>query len=288
MIREPSLDVEAASGNHGRMALHNYRLSDFRGYDNPFGAPVLVCAETFSTMNDARDLVERDGRAVAHGTVLRASYQLRGRGRFSNRVWVSPRGSGCLFTVLLQIERLPLGALPLRVGVAVAEAIDSLGGGSLGAELKWPNDVMLNGRKVAGVLCEARSGWVSVGIGINCAAGELSPRLRDRATSLSEALGRPVAPDEIFIAALKRLHARLAPNAEWREAAEARLYRHGEPVAFLSGLPEQNEIVRGRLIGLAPDGCLMLELPGYPTPQNFISGELLFEDDIDGHPKPGA
>jgi len=139
------------------------------------GRPRLHLRETTSTNERARELAARD---APHGTLITAGVQTAGRGRQGRR-WVAPAGSSLLLSLVLR-ESDPL--LPLRAGLAVAD----LGGAA--ALVKWPNDVLLDGRKVAGVLVEARpqEGWAVLGIGVNAAlnVADLPPELHGSAGTL--------------------------------------------------------------------------------------------------------
>ena len=159
---------------------------------------------TDSTNARARELA---AAGAPHGTVVTADEQTEGRGR-QGRAWVAPRGRALLYSLLLR----PLGdrpLLPLAAALAVCEAAEELvaapsPGGTeqprdLACKIKWPNDVLVEGRKLAGILIEAhpatgegrRSGddWAVIGVGLNLtiASEEFPPELRDRATSLAAA-----------------------------------------------------------------------------------------------------
>lgn len=151
------------------------------------GRQVLVYEKTAST----NDLIERlalDG--AAEGAVVFAESQTRGRGRMG-RSWASPRGKGLWFSTLLR-PKLPLSSvarLTIAASVAIARAIQQQTG--LAAEIKWPNDVFIAGRKCAGILAELRTEldaikFVILGIGldVNCDAADFPPEVRKIATSL--------------------------------------------------------------------------------------------------------
>jgi len=146
------------------------------------GAPRLHVRVLDSTNARARHLAER---GAPNGTLVTAGEQTAGRGR-QGRTWIAPAGRALLCSLVL---RDPPRLLPLAAGVAVAEEA----GGE--ARLKWPNDVLVEGRKVAGILVEGRpqEGWAVLGIGLNVALREddLPPELRSRAGSL----GR--TPDDV-------------------------------------------------------------------------------------------
>lgn len=128
-----------------------------------WGVPFLEVHHQVSSTNDV--LLEMDEVERAPYGVVIAEEQTAGRGR-NNTTWYSPDGMGLLVSILL--PRLP-GVYPyisLILGLAVAQAIEVLGNSS-SAKLKWPNDVLLDGAKVAGVLCESSGAWIVAGIGVN-------------------------------------------------------------------------------------------------------------------------
>src|SRR5581483_5084191 len=143
------------------------------------GRPRVHLRVVDSTNALARQLASN---GAPHGTLVSAAEQFAGRGR-QGRTWTAPAGRAVLCSVIL---RDPPRLLPLGAGVAVAETVDRTIGSR--AALKWPNDVLLDGRKVAGILVEGRpqEGWAVVGVGLNVAvSGEDLPReLRSTAGGL--------------------------------------------------------------------------------------------------------
>jgi BirA family transcriptional regulator, biotin operon repressor / biotin---[acetyl-CoA-carboxylase] ligase len=139
------------------------------------GYPRIHYRRIGSTNARARELA---AAGVPHGTVVTAAEQSEGRGR-QGRTWTAAAGRALLCTVVV---RDPPPLLPLATGVAVAEVVGP------GAQLKWPNDVLLDGRKVAGILVEGRpqEGWAVVGIGLNVAlrASDFPAELRATAGTL--------------------------------------------------------------------------------------------------------
>lgn len=158
------------------------------------GSPRVHLRETASTNMVARELATR---GAVHGTLVSAACQTRGRGR-QGRSWSAPAGSALLCSLVV---REPGALLSLAAGVAVADVCGE------DATVKWPNDVLVAGRKVAGILAEGRpqERWAVLGIGLNVAVrlDELPPELRERAGTLGLAASElePV---------LARLLARLA------------------------------------------------------------------------------
>jgi len=148
-----------------------------------FGALHRHFRVTDSTNARARELVEA---GAPHGTIVTASEQTAGRGR-QGRTWTAPPGKALLYSAILRPldERHLL--LPLTVPLAVCEAAEQLNPG-VKCQVKWPNDIWVNGRKLAGVLIEAKpqDGWAVIGIGLNLsiAPAEFPPDLRETAISL--------------------------------------------------------------------------------------------------------
>jgi BirA family transcriptional regulator, biotin operon repressor / biotin---[acetyl-CoA-carboxylase] ligase len=158
-----------------------------------FGTPHLHFSRLDSTNTRARELA---AEGAEHGTVVTADEQTAGRGR-QGRVWTAPAGKALLYSAIVRPldERHLL--LPLAVPLAVCEAAEELAGdfahGKAAPEgfrcgVKWPNDVQVEGRKLAGVLIEARpqDGWAVVGIGLNLTISpeEFPPDLRETAVSI--------------------------------------------------------------------------------------------------------
>ncbi len=149
-----------------------------------FGAPHRHYARTESTNERARELA---GAGAPHGTVVTAAEQTAGRGR-QGRTWTAPPGRALLYSALLRPLEERHVTLPLAVPLAVCAAAEELRPG-IRCRVKWPNDVWLEERKLAGVLIEARpqDGWAVIGIGLNLSISqdEFPPDLRDMAVSLS-------------------------------------------------------------------------------------------------------
>ena len=149
---------------------------------------------------------------AVHGLVIQAEEQTAGRGRLQ-RTWESPAGTNLLFSVVLipesSVEKISL--LPFAGALAVADAIESVTG--LSCSCKWPNDVLVNGKKVCGMLLESVAGMhgisrVVLGIGINVNQEEFPEELQWKATSLRNELGRVVDRSALFCSVLAELEAR--------------------------------------------------------------------------------
>jgi BirA family biotin operon repressor/biotin-[acetyl-CoA-carboxylase] ligase len=168
-----------------------------------FARPLMYFSTVASTNDVAATLAAR-GRA--HGTVVVAEHQTAGRGR-RGRTWFSPPGSGLYVSVVWDPRRgdgMGRGAadaeratalLTLAAGLALAEAVEAITG--LGPDIKWPNDLVLHGRKIAGILAEGVSGGAGIssvvlGYGINVGRMSYPPELAAKASSLETELGRAV------------------------------------------------------------------------------------------------
>lgn len=185
------------------------------------GLPRLHLRTTDSTNDRAKALAA----GAPHGLLVTAAEQTAGHGR-QGRTWTAPAGEALLMSLVL--HRWP-ELLPLAAAVAVAEAVGET------AQIKWPNDVLIADRKVAGILVEARTqeGWVVLGIGVNVAVRAFPGELAGRAASL----GRPPADVEPFLAGLLERAERwlAAPADEVLGAWRARDALRGRAITWNSG-----------------------------------------------------
>jgi BirA family transcriptional regulator, biotin operon repressor / biotin---[acetyl-CoA-carboxylase] ligase len=202
------------------------------------GGPLVHLDVVGSTNDHARELALA---GAPHGTVVVAERQTAGRGR-QGRTWSAPPGRSLTVSALVRLQPRALEALPLAAAIAVSEAGETVA--AVRCEIKWPNDVWIDGRKVAGVLIEARptEHWAVVGIGLNVCttAAELGPELRGSATSLRIASGSPVDRDATFDVLMERL-------ARWIE-------RLGEPAAVAAAF-RARDVLHGRRISWTAAGA---------------------------------
>lgn len=121
-----------------------------------------------------------DARVGSHGDVFTADYQSAGRGRLDHK-WEARKGENLMMSAVLSVEGMEpekVATLPIVIGLAATKALDPT------AKLKWPNDVLVEGKKLAGILCERHGDNVIVGIGVNVNTERFSPELERRAVSL--------------------------------------------------------------------------------------------------------
>lgn len=172
------------------------------------GREVMRFASVTSTMDVAWEAAER---GAGHGTVVVAGVQTAGRGRFSRR-WVSDAGESLLMSVLLRPGARAAPLLGVAAALAVGDAADALTGTA--CTFKWPNDVLLGGRKVCGILVEGRAdtgGNITavLGIGLNVDLDDAAhPELSESAASLSAAAGRTLDLMEVERAVLAAVRSR--------------------------------------------------------------------------------
>lgn len=203
-----------------------------------------------STLDVVHALGERD---AVEGTVVVAHEQTAGRGR-DGRTWHSPSGGVWLGLLLRPAQAAP-GTVAIRTGLVIADVVDELVGAAR-ARLKWPNDVLLDDRKVAGVLCEGRwqgdrLQWLAVGLGINV-CNEIPPAVRAGAIALGA-----------IVPGVRRLDVldRLAPVLPRLAVSGGRL-TDAECAAFAARDWLRDRALRrpvaGRAAGVRSDGALLV------------------------------
>lgn len=200
------------------------------------------------------------GRA-SPGDVILADEQEAGRGR-SGRSWVSPAGNLHATMVLGVPAGRMAGQLAFVAGLAALDALRTLAPGAA-FSLKWPNDVLAGGRKIAGVLIEAGEGAYAVGVGINLAASPPDNAVRYPATNLRAEAGVTVTPRDAvaaLCAALGPWHRRWAAEGfePLRAAWLASAHRMGDTIAASTA----SGAIEGRFCGLDPEGALIVETAG--------------------------
>ena len=221
------------------------------------GQDILYYPTTSSTMDAAKQAI-RGG--AAEGTVIIADHQTAGRGRLG-REWLSPPDSSILLSIVLYPTPEHIPRLTIAACLAVAKSIEKVSG--LEPTIKWPNDVLIAGKKVSGILIESdahgdRVNYAIVGIALNVNLDPASiPEISVTATSLKQNLGREVSRREVLIALLDEFEALYSAlrrgepiDREWRR----RLETLGKRVAVRCG----DEVQEGVAEGVDEDGNLLL------------------------------
>jgi BirA family biotin operon repressor/biotin-[acetyl-CoA-carboxylase] ligase len=244
-----------------------------------FGRNIVFLREVGSTNDFAKELA---GYGAVEGTVVVAETQTCGRGRL-DREWVSPKG-GLWFSVVLRPELKPAEAVVIVFvsGLAVAEVLRELYG--LKSETKWPNDVLVNGKKICGILTEMnttgeRINCVIVGVGVNVnfdVVKVFPEELRASATSLENMFGRKVRLEELFRALLEKLEN--VYELFLKEGFDQILAEWKKYASFLGC---QVEVASGteKWVGLAldveNDGALILRLEDGTVKRIFVGDATL-------------
>ncbi len=224
-----------------------------------FGHPVYLFQQIGSTNDEAKRLADGGGQ---EGLIVVAEAQTAGRGR-AGRKWITPAGTAIALSVILRpaLAAERTARLTMLAGVALCDAIEQATG--LRADLKWPNDVLLSGKKVAGILAEAalfgdRLEYAVIGLGVNVNSAPSAAEVDFPATSLQAEAGREVDRLKLLRAILAGLEARYPSLTDdvLFEAWRAHLALMGEPMVAHTESGDH----RGRAEGVDPEGALLFRL----------------------------
>ena len=261
-------------------ALHADDLVARLGKTGVIGRDIQVFEETTST-NDVVEKLARDG--VKEGAVVFAELQTKGRGRLG-RKWVSPTRKGLWFSILLRPQLRPQETTQLTVAsaTAVRRAIRNVTG--LTADIKWPNDLLIGGKKVVGILTEmsaevdcVRHLILGIGVDVNQEARDFAPELRPIATSLRIEADGVVGRAELATALLRELDADYARIGRGQFAAVADEWEGGcttlgKNVSVQMGA----RIIRGCAEALDDDGALLVRTE-HGRLERIIGGDVTLE-----------
>ncbi len=284
-LRRLGYEIEASPVHGYRLLsapdlLHADDLLARLGKTRVIGRDVRVFEQTTST-SDVVEKLARDG--VAEGVVVFAESQTRGRGRLG-RKWFSPARKGLWFSVLLRPPLRPQETTQLTIAAATAlvRAIKAQTG--LDPEIKWPNDILIRGKKVAGILTELsaeldRTKYVVLGIGINVnvSAKEFPSDLRRIATSLRIETGRFIDRAELATRLLRELD-----DDYWRvcsgqfDTIADEWARYCTTLGRYVVIRVGNRTIEGRAEALAPDGALLLRTQ-HGHIERIIGGDVTVE-----------
>jgi BirA family biotin operon repressor/biotin-[acetyl-CoA-carboxylase] ligase len=246
--------------------------------DRLIGKEILFFLEIDSTNREARD---RAKGGAGEGTVILADSQSRGKGRLG-RSWESSPGANLHLSIILKPPICPSDApqITLLAGVAAARALSGVSG--LKCLIKWPNDILLRGKKLAGILAEmegegSRVGFIILGIGVNVnwRREDFPAGLGVTATSLRAESGKEISRAAAAAGLFRELEKEY--TAFIREGFSARLREEWDRLSWINGkevtlsLPEGE--ISGRALGLDTDGALLL-LDGKGKTRRFIAGDV--------------
>lgn len=240
------------------------------------GRKVVYYDETDSTNNRAKDSGEKNG---AHGTLFIADKQNAGKGR-RGRAWESPSGKSIYMTILLRPQITPDKApmLTLIMGLSVAEGIRKVSGAE--TAIKWPNDIVMNKKKVCGILTEMATemeyvNYVVIGVGINVNQEYFSEGIKEIATSLYEETGTVYQRSELIAAVLERFEKNYEMFLETgdlsavRKAYDSILVNRGQEVKVLEPGNEYRAVAEG----INKNGELIVRLSD-GRQKNIFAGEV--------------
>ena len=244
------------------------------------GRDIRVFEQTGST-NDVVEKLARDG--VREGVVVFAESQTKGRGRLGRR-WISPARKGLWFSVLLRPNLRPQAATQLTVAAATALVRAIRQQTELAPEIKWPNDILLRGRKVAGVLTELSAELdhvkhitLGIGVDVNLNASEFPPELRKLATSLKIEAGRHLNRADLATAILRELdrdYERIRSHqfAQLADQWEEQCVTLGRRVSIHMG----ERTLQGLAESLDDDGALLLRTE-HGRLERIVGGDVMLE-----------
>ena len=267
-LKEEGYGIEAVQNKGYRLRLNpdvlSYSELKSRIRNNWAGGEIYYYEETGSTNIDAKRLGEE---GAAHGTIVVADKQNAGRGR-RGRAWQSPAGKDIYFTILLRPSFEPdkASGLTLVMALSVAQAVERKC--NLKAGIKWPNDVVLNGKKICGILTEMNMETdyiqhVVIGVGINVNLDEMPEEISQTATSILREGGEKTARAELLQEVLARfeenygMYEKELDLSYMREEYNSHLVNVGKQVKVLDPKGEFEGIARG----INASGELLIETP---------------------------
>ena len=260
--------IESVTSKGYRLADSNNRLSEklitSRLMTKALGRELTVLDEVNSTNIAAKELASA---GAPHGTAVAADMQTMGRGRLG-RTFVSPAGTGLYLSVILrpEIELEATAMMTTAASVAVAEAVEKLTGSA--PQIKWVNDVYLNGKKICGILTEASLGlemksldYAVIGIGVNVRSvrGKFDSELIKTASSIEDETGLIIDRNALCAAILDRLefYTDSLRERSFLEGYRRRELLTGNDITAMVG----NQPITGKALGIDDNGNLIVELP---------------------------
>jgi BirA family transcriptional regulator, biotin operon repressor / biotin---[acetyl-CoA-carboxylase] ligase len=226
-----------------------------------------ITIRTFGTLGSTNtEALERAREGAPEGLCIIARRQTAGRGRYG-RTWASEKDAGLYFSIVLR-PKLEMQFLPLITLMAGAAVHDMLQEYGLKPDIKWVNDILVDERKISGILAEtaesAEGVAVVVGIGVNLTSGNFPPEIAATAASVESVTGKRISPEEMaqtltkylsyFYGILKESNGTAAIIDEWRKRST---YFAEKPVRALTG----GETITGITDGLEANGALRIKQP---------------------------
>jgi BirA family transcriptional regulator, biotin operon repressor / biotin---[acetyl-CoA-carboxylase] ligase len=237
-----------------------------------FGSELHFFDQVDSTNRVAADLARR---SAAEGSVVLADHQAGGRGRES-RTWYSPAGLNLYFTLVLYPPADRLHYLPFLTGLGVAQSLEAIG---VSCDLKWPNDLLAQGKKIAGILIqtsveENRLHFAIAGVGVNLNVPAFPPELEDIATSVRRITGKEVDREQMLaqiLACFENLYGQLH-IMKWDQLCDSVSRRSSYIQNCDVQIQQQAGLTTGRTAGLDSMGGLIVETEN--GREVFYAGEV--------------
>jgi BirA family biotin operon repressor/biotin-[acetyl-CoA-carboxylase] ligase len=212
-------------------------------FKNPFNGRTYYKPSTTSTMLDAT-------QNPSHGAIFLADGQTQGQGRFVERKWESVANQDLTFTLVLQSKNLPTDRpIPLIVALALQQTLPLFGAK---AQIKWPNDLLYEHRKLSGILCKQDENFTYIGIGLNLVA--LYDKEHNDRISLHMITGVKYDRFVVLEALLSQLNTSLNED-DWLYKINKALYKPSKVVTYVSS----NECTTGLVTSVQADGALVLD-----------------------------
>ena len=244
------------------------------------GKKVFYREETESTITWAKEAAKAGSREELDGALFLAEAQTGGKGRMG-RVWTSPPGQNIYMNLLImepEISPMNAASLTLVMGLSVAQAATEVTGKKAG--IKWPNDVVMSGKKICGILTEMQiSGnmpkYITIGVGINVNQKEFPEELQDKATSLMLETGEILVREEVAVKTLEYFEKNYEKFLETQDLSrlkaeyEALLLNQNQPVRLIEKGVESRGIARG----ITEKGELLVEFETGEI-RKVLSGEV--------------
>lgn len=281
-LRKKGFIIEAASSRGYRLvSAPDLSEEEIRaGLQGRLWKRVVLEGSVDSTNTCASSMIA--AQMPASGTVIVADRQTGGRGRLGRR-WISPGGVNVYMSMILRPEIEPRHApfLTMLAAVAAASAVSRVSG--LDVQLKWPNDLMVRGKKVGGILTEVRSepdritsAIIGIGINVNMAAGDFPDEISETATSLFIAGGRHHSRSRIISEVLNDVEYTYREFLQKGRGYLLQQWRHrnctlGRKVKVVTG----NETVKGLAMDIDGDGMLIVRMAGGST-KKISAGDVTF------------
>jgi BirA family biotin operon repressor/biotin-[acetyl-CoA-carboxylase] ligase len=225
----------------------------------------------FKSLNSTNEYAKSIINTSQEGTVVTADEQIAGKGRFG-RDWFSPR-DGLWFSIILKPKKPSL--VSLIIGIALCDSIKTLG---LEPHIKWPNDIFINLKKVAGVLTEIEDNTIIVGIGLNLNIKVFPEYLKQKATSLTIEIGKGFNKERIFRSILENIEKRYGMLSKDMIKELLTDYRNYSIVLGKEVLVEMpNCKIEGEAIDIDEDGSLIVKTPDGAV-QKVIAGNCTIQD----------